>query len=117
MRPLADVLAYVDDAGAFLESVTSVNTERYGGETPLHLVAKWGDAEAIRILVAHGARIDKAGEDGNTPLHYAAMLNQFDASKTLIELGAKCCQDVYGNTPSQLANDEELVDLLREHGF
>ena len=97
--------------------VDSVHSHRPCGETALHIVAKWGDAEAIDILIANGADIDKQGEDRNTPLHYAAMLGRLDAAKRLVELGAACLEDVYGNTPSQLAADPEVNRYLADRGF
>jgi ankyrin repeat protein len=103
---------------SFSGGITSVYSERAAGETALHIVAKWGDAEAIRLLVGAGADIDKAGEDRNSPLHYAAMLGKFDAVKCLVELGAKCSQDRYGNTPSKLATEHtDVSKYLLQHGF
>jgi hypothetical protein len=32
------------------------------GETPLHIVAVWGDLEAVRILLDCGAEVDVGGE-------------------------------------------------------
>ena len=98
--------------------VDSVQTERAGGETALHIVAKWGDAEAIRVLVANGADINKAGEDSNTPLHYAAMLGKLEAVRCLAQLGAVNSKDRYGNTPADLAEDHKDVhDFLKAHNF
>lgn len=118
-RTLQQVLAEVDRADIFFGTrVTSVHTERSTGETALHIVAKWGDAEAIRVLVAHGADLDKPGEDDNTPLHYAAMLGQFAAVECLVELGARRRVDIYGNTPAQLAKEHEAVHrFLVDRGF
>jgi ankyrin repeat protein len=119
-KTVEEVLGSVNHAvgESFPQSVTSVHSERIGGDTALHIVAKWGDSEAIRILVGAGALIDKPGEDHNTPLHYAAMLGKFEAAKCLVELGAKCTKDRYGNTPSQLANGHvELRSYLLQNGF
>ncbi len=120
MRTLAQVFDAVNrSAGESFDSqVDSVHTERVGGETVLHLVAKWGDVEAIRVLVENGANINKAGEDKNTPLHYAAMLGKLDAVRCLVELGALNLKDRYGNTPADLAADHEDVhQFLTAHGF
>ena len=119
MRTLQQVLEQMDKADLFFGvKVDSVHTERFSGETALHIYAKWGGEEAVRILVDAGASIDKPGEDNNTPLHYAAMLGKFEAAKCLVELGAKCSRDRYGNTPSQLATDsDELRSYLAQNGF
>lgn len=119
-RTLAEVLREVDSAvgESFDGGVTSVTSERGDGETALHVVAKWGDADAIQILVMAGATLSKLGEDGNTPLHYAAMLGHMDAVVTLIELGAKSMRDRYGNTPAQLAEAHpDVREYLLAHGF
>jgi ankyrin repeat protein len=119
-RTVADILRRVDDSvGHLFESgVTSVTDERFDGETALHIVAKWGDHEAIRILVAAGAAVNKPGEDQNTPLHYAAMMGHLDAAAALVQLGARCTNDQYGNTPSMLATEHPDVQrYLAEHGF
>lgn len=103
---------------SFPQSIDSVHTERFGGETALHIVSKWGDAEAIDILVSAGADVNKTGEDDNTPLHYAAMLGNFDAAKRLVESGARCMKDIYGNTPAQLAYKYPAIQkYLEQHGF
>jgi len=119
-RTVEEVLAAVDESvgDSFDEPVTSVRSERIGGDTALHIVAKWGDVEAVRLLVKAGASIDKPGEDDNTPLHYAAMVGRLEAAQCLVELGAKSLKDRYGNTPSQLvSNNDELRSFLVKHGF
>ena len=119
MRTLQQIFDEVNRAGLLFDvPVNSVNAERFDGETSLHAVAKWGDAEAIRILVSNGALIDKRGEDENTPLHYAAMFGHLNAVRCLLELGALNCVDRYGNTPRNLAErHSDIEQLLMRHGF
>ena len=119
MRTLAEVLATVDRADLFFGvAVDSVGSERFSGETALHIYAKWNDGEAIRILVEAGADIDKRGEDDNTPLHYAAMVGSLSAVQTLIDLRAANTRDRYGNRPIDLAAEhEEVRSLLKERGY
>ncbi len=105
MRTLAQILAEVERADVLGVKFQSVHSERLSGETALHVCAKWGDAEAIRLLVANGANINKPGEDGNAPLHYAAMLGQLSATKALVGLSAANTRDRYGNFPVDLAAD------------
>jgi uncharacterized protein len=93
-KTVTDVIATVNQSVRHLyeDRVKSVNSERFDGETALHIVAKWGDEEAIRLLVCAGAPIDKPGEDGNTPLHHTAMPGHFGAVATLVQLGARCAE-------------------------
>src|SRR5262245_17599430 len=104
---LQEVAYHVGDS--FDAGVGSVTSERVGGDTALHIVAKWGDEEAVRALVAAGAEIDKVGEDDNTPLHYAAMMGHAGVVKALIDLGASPARDRYGNAPSDLAVEHPEV--------
>ena len=42
------------------------------GDTALHLAALYGHEACVRVLLAHGARVDAADEEGALPLHDAA---------------------------------------------
>ena len=58
--------------GLFLqEPPLAVNDTNMFDDTPLHLVAHWGDAEAVAKLLAAGAEVNAIGEKGMTPLFYA----------------------------------------------
>jgi ankyrin repeat protein len=119
MKTIEQVLEAVAHADVFLgATVDSVHTERLSGETPLHVCAKWGDAEAIRVLVAHGAVVGKPGEDSNTPLHYAAMFGHLAAVRELVAHGAPNTTDRYGNYPVDLAAEHPEVQVfLRSSGY
>jgi len=58
------------------------------GETPLHVAAAVGNAQAIRVLLAHNA--DPYAEDNirETPLHYAALSGMVGATRLLLKGGA-----------------------------
>src|SRR5262249_39726530 len=120
-KALQEIFDEVNRTDVFLGTkVTSVNTERFDGETALHMAAKWGDAEAVQVLVANGADINKRGEEGFTPLHYAVEQGHLDAVRCLVSLKAANVQDRNGDTPSRLAkalHRTEIYELLVEHGF
>src|SRR5258707_1186650 len=65
----------------------------YGGWTGLHSVAASGNAEAVQLLLAHGAdpNAREAG-DNTTPLHWAAAHGHVDSVRALLDAGA----DVHG---------------------
>ena len=74
---------------ALLEAGFPVNAE--DGEskrTLLHTAAMFGDAAMVRMLLKHGATIDKPDACGVTPLHSAAWKNNADTIKALCEAGA-----------------------------
>ena len=62
--------------------------DRGFGETPLHVVAVWGDAESSRILIEEGALMDVPGEHGCTPLHEAAIQGHVEVVKLVLGSGA-----------------------------
>lgn len=55
----------------FERPITSVHDRNGYGDTPLHIVANWGDCKAIKTLIEIGADINAKGEAGLTPLHCA----------------------------------------------
>lgn len=58
------------------------------GDTPLHIVAIWGDLEAARVLVEAGAEIDARGEHQFTPLHEAVSQGKIEVAEFLLKHGA-----------------------------
>ena len=58
-------------------------------DTLLHLAARTGAVEDMRVLISAGADIDAVGDLGNTPLHQAAMMGAADSVRLLLQLGAR----------------------------
>ncbi|PAW76307.1 MAG: hypothetical protein B9S32_15785 [Verrucomicrobia bacterium Tous-C9LFEB] len=87
------------------------------GETPLHVVAIWGHADAIRILLDAGADIDARGEFDFTPLHEAIGQGHWDAVRLLISRGASLTiKNEWGDDAAALASrgeNEEIVKLIQ----
>jgi len=93
MNPaLADVLEQIRRAdlpqfmgvnldGPNIRSLTS-------GETPLHILAIWGDVEAAKVLLDAGADIDALGEEDHTPLHEAIHQRHIEMVRLLVGRGA-----------------------------
>ena len=90
--------------------------------TPLHWAAWKCQIEAIKVLVARGARLDAKTLSGFTPLHYLAVrrsANSIAAAKILLDAGASSSvENGNASTPEQLARSmghSEFADLLHEH--
>lgn len=69
-------------AGAHVESAV---TEDYNVWTPLLKACYYGNYESAKILVEHGANINKVGGWGMTPLQTACNSNCFPIVKLLID--------------------------------
>jgi ankyrin repeat protein len=100
------------------------------GRTPLHLAATWGNLDAARAFVEHGASLDKRDQSGRTPLFAAVdeseVIGQWPGSNIfpdhegqarIIELlvghGADLeARDQNGDTPLQWAAECQSHDKL-----
>ena len=121
MSDLADVLKRVGDVADFSDiAATGPNTRGLFGTRPLHVVAVWGDCNAIEVLVRAGALIDERGEHGFTPLMEATAQGHREACELLISLGAAPVRNDDGDLPSEYADasgNTELATWLRSNGF
>jgi len=81
---------------------------------PLHLAASDKKCiEIIKILLEHKAMIDVTDRAGFTPLHLAAQRNNVEAVELLLRNGADLSiKNFGGDTPSQVANSEEVKKML-----
>jgi len=73
-----------------LEQGSDINASNRHGQTPLHLAAKQGNSELMRLLLEQGALVDAAeSAAGYTPLHTAATQGRADLCELLIRYGAE----------------------------
>lgn len=84
------------------------------GETPLYLTAKQNRVILLERLIKAGADVQKARTDtGETPLHAAAKEGHEDIIQKLLKAGAdKRIADKSGNTPADVAKNQEIFKLL-----
>lgn len=94
-----------------------VDLPNAANETPLMMAALRGRVEAMKTLIARGARVER---EGWTPLHYAASGPSADAVALLLEHGAGVdARAPNGNTPLMQAaryGSEDSVKLLLKKG-
>ncbi|KAL6738059.1 hypothetical protein Aduo_011651 [Ancylostoma duodenale] len=76
------------------------------GDFPIHIAAKWGQVEAVRVLLEHGADLCQRDAMGRTVVHWAAA----NSASTLKELSTEAAfskavtvQDEFGCSPLALA--------------
>ncbi|XP_006007162.1 ankyrin repeat and SOCS box protein 10 isoform X2 [Latimeria chalumnae] len=97
-------------------------------DTPLHIAARHGLEEHLKLYLRHGAVIDKENNDGMTPLSAACYQSHksedieryYGACKYLIDYGANIkTEDRDKQTPLHLAcktANHKVVDLLLQKG-
>jgi uncharacterized protein len=77
---------FTDFEGIHLEDVNQAGID--GEERPLHLAARHGLIDDMKILLREGADIEARGDLGLTPLLNAAMKGHVAAVQLLLEHGA-----------------------------
>jgi ankyrin repeat protein len=90
------------------------------GWTPLHVAAYTGDAEMVRVLLKHHAKVDARDKRDLTPLLWTAFGGKEDVAQVLLSNGADVnARGKDGRTTLDLAKNtlnDKLIELLRERG-
>ncbi len=99
----------VDQVRVFLDQGKPLNEpDPVLGMTPLSHATLQGHGEVVRLLLAHGAEVQKRNRDEGTALHLAAFLGRSAIAHDLLKAGAKPdCKNVRGETPL----DATVVDM------
>ncbi len=104
------------------QSQVRVNEANAEGFTPLGLAAFFGHADAVKVLLDHGATADQRDKSrfANTALDAAVAANRTDVVRALLAAGAKPnVRDSADYTPLHKAaanGNIETVRMLLEHG-
>ncbi|CAJ0592805.1 unnamed protein product [Cylicocyclus nassatus] len=101
-------------------SGTSISSDDWSRNYPLHRAAYVGDAATIESLIALGYDVNQADRDSWTPLHYAAFYEHLDAMRALLNNGNANVnvQNKGGATALHFAalnGNAFLVELLLSH--
>lgn len=112
-----------------ISTTVLINQACDSGETPLHIAAKEGDIETVRILLAAGAEVNVEDRFSKTPLNYAIDNEKDDVQDFLLGQGATSSTPLTrtaiivfedGNTTRldieleiPRVSDEELIGMLR----
>jgi len=87
--------------------------------TPLLIACYDGHVDVARLLLAHGAEVDRANKLGGTPLFIACLSGHVDAARLLLDKGADVNKaDKNDWTPLDIAKSQghsSIVALLEEH--
>ena len=101
-------------------STAALDTVDITRRSPLSWATQKGDAEAVRLLLEHGADPNNSDNTNMTPLHYAAQAKTPECLLLLIKHGARITQQTRGWTALHYActfhDDLAYIRPLLKHG-
>jgi ankyrin repeat protein len=101
---------------------SAINSCSKDGFTALHFACFFGQPDAARLLLEHGAAVDAVAANPTQvmPLHSAASSRNLEAARLLLERGAPVnARQQAGWVPIHAAaenGDRPMVELLLQHG-
>ncbi len=86
------------------------------GQTPMHVAARAGKNELVKLLVEKGGKINALNQSGETPLFLACNWNKLDVALTLIAAGADLeVKTKRGYTPLMGASNYwEMIEVVKQ---
>ena len=87
---------------------SAVNARDSAGFSPLHRACVSGAADAVRVLLAHGAAVNGTDAFGDTPLHLASFCGHLELVRILLSEGA--------NTAALSGDGRTAIAVAAEEG-
>ena len=117
----ADVVQYLLDNGATVDSVSNEKDTGSAGTTPLNAACEIGSSAIVNILLKSGADVTKQREDGTDCAYAAAQRNHFAVLKMILPSNPNLAKRkvTRGNTILQVTasnNHHECVRYIINHG-
>jgi len=103
------------DSGAVVDG----NGKRWGHvpdekASALHMVSAKGHQPVARLLLQHGAEIEKEDETSGNPLQVAAHASHVSLARLLIKAGAKVDRNNSRDTALSVASDNGHLEVVQE---
>jgi uncharacterized protein len=125
MRDVASILRLVSSTADWSSChANDIHDRNAVGDTPLHVVCRWGDFDSVVTLIEAGADVNARGEYGMTPLFAAVDSQSAVIARLLLDSGADPSMKAQGygtdETPLFFARlrdnglDSELTRLLEK---
>lgn len=100
------------------KSQADINVKDEHGRTLLHIAAKEGHLNGVKMLLDKGADVKAIDNDGKTPLHFAAIGSHLEVCEALVAAGADLkAKDYEKQTPYNYACPKinyQLITLLMD---
>jgi ankyrin repeat protein len=85
-KDIASLLEYFEEY-MFFHPPVMANAKSADGDTPLYVVAQWGDFSDLSLLIEIGVDVNNRGDMGCTPLFTAISAGHARCTKILLESG------------------------------
>ena len=93
--------------------IEDVNQPGAVDDTILHIAARMGSVEDMRVLIDYGANVNAVGDLGYTPLHQAAMRGHVKAVRLLLKAGARRdIRNEFVETPADVARQASYAEIV-----